>query len=47
MALEELLRKIMDGSLMDNGKMENNMDIFDRLLNMVAAINMNIKIRSL
>jgi hypothetical protein len=29
MALEELLRKIIDGSLMDNSKMERIMDIFE------------------
>ena len=29
MALEELLRQIIYGSLMDNGKMERDMDILD------------------
>ena len=39
----ELLGKIVVASLMDNGKMEYNMDTLDILDNLVAAINQNGK----
>ena len=43
MALEELLRQKITASLMDNSKMDRNMDIFERFIMMVIVINMNIK----
>jgi len=42
-ALEELSGKIKNGSLMDNGKMENCMDIAEKSNKMVSAININVK----
>jgi hypothetical protein len=43
MALEELFKQIIGGSMMDNSKMENSMDIFELLIKMVDLRNQNIK----
>ena len=40
---EELLKLIILGSLMDNGKMERDMDTLDLLIKMVSAFNQNGK----
>ncbi len=42
-ALEELLIQIMNGSLMDNSKMANSMDIFETLIKKVSVNNHNVK----
>ena len=46
MALEELFRQVNGASLMDNSKMERNMDIFEGFCNMVTILNLNIKMVS-
>jgi hypothetical protein len=43
MATAELLRQIINGSMMANSKMENPMAVFDGLHNGVAAGKKNIK----
>ena len=40
---EELLRQIMNSSLMHNGKMELDMDTPDTFIMMVTALNVNIQ----
>ena len=43
MVMEELYSQVISDSLMDNGKMEYNMDTLDLLDKMVGAVNMNVK----
>ena len=43
-ALEELLRQVIDGSMMDNTKMAKNMDIFEVFIKLVSVYNLNFKI---
>ena len=46
MALEELFIRVMNGSMMDNSKMECFMDILDILVMMETVMNMNFKMVS-
>ena len=43
MVMAELLEQITTFSLMHNGKMDRDMDTLERLINLVAALNMNAK----
>ena len=46
MVMEELYGQITMASLMDNGKMERDMDTLDLLDIKVSAFNMNVKMVS-
>ena len=44
--MAELLGQIKNASLMDNGKMDRDMDTLDIFIILVPAINMNLKMMS-